>query len=1498
VKQQDSLNSMPNHAVAVIGGGIAGIQSALDLAEGGYRVFLIERDISIGGNMARLDKTFPTNDCSTCMLSPKLLEVANHPNVTILTRTEVVSLEGSAGNFKLRVLRRPRYVIENRCTACGECEKVCPVDVPADFNMGMNERRAIYKHFPQAVPSSYAIDKTGISPCKAACPAGISVHGYVALIRRGQFREALKLIKKSNPFAAVCGRICHRPCEKACLRGAQDEPIAIRDLKRFVADLDLYSYEPYIPPRKEPTGKKVAIIGAGPGGLSAAYYLAIEGHDVTVFDAHDEPGGLLKYGIPSFRLPKEIVSREIDTILGVGGIELEMGVRWGKDFSLKSLKEDGYDAILIATGAQKPLEHNLPGENLKGVLPAIEFLKNPDKKHVFGKTVIVIGAGNTGFDAARTAIRLGAKKVTVLYRRSRKEIPAEPEEIEMAAEEGIRVEYLTGCTEIIGKDRVEGVGCIRMELSEPDESGRRRPIPIGGSEFNLEADTVIIAIGQRTDTSPIEQEEPAFRPALSRWGTIIVDPLTFETSVKGVFAAGDVVVGPSSVVQAVGTAKEAATSIDRFLRGTDLREGRRESILAVQEPFRKLPNSPRKRQKKIPPNVRKSSFDEVFLGLSREEVIAEASRCLDCGICSECGRCEEVCMAKAIDHNMLPEEQTLSVGAVIVTTGYQLFDPLKKQEYGYGRFANVITSLEYERLLSASGPTHGQVVLTSDGSHPQRIAWIQCIGSRDLSVGREYCSAVCCMYATKQAIVTKEHDPWTDTTVFFIDLRAMGKGFERYVRRAREHYGVRYIRASISHVVERPEDGKLEVTFFDEESNTVKTEVFDLVVLSLGIEPSAEAQSALERLGIATDNYGFAQTDPLLVTETNLPGVFVCGTAESPKDIPDSVTQASSAVASVQKLLLLPPSSEVETGNLNKGDFESEKIPLNPPRIGVFVCHCGINIAGVVDVNEVVKYAESLPGVVYSTDLIFACATDGTGHIVEAIREHKLNRVVVASCSPRTHEPLFQNALEKAGLNRYLFEMANIRDQCSWVHGEVPHFATQKAKNLVRMAVAKACFLEPIEGLKIPVLKRVLVVGGGPAGMTAALVLANQNIPVILIEKERELGGHAKRWLYRHPSGKDVQKFLQELIDKVTEHPLIEVHLGANIIQTGGRPGDFVSLIEKEGKRLELHHGATVVAIGAREYIANEYRKKGNGYVLSQREFHKALATNDPYIDSIRNVVMIQCIGSRDVHNSYCSRICCTTAVANAIWFKEKFPEAHVTILYRDMRTFGKRELLYLQARKMGVRFFRFDYEKDGYPEVYKTNGKMMVSFVDATLRESINLAADLVVLSTGVEPHEDHQLLSKIFKLSLDPDGFFLEAHPKLKPVETASAGIFLAGAAQGPKFLEECIDQAKAAAAKAAIFVSRGYMTVGGRIAVVDPSGCSMCLSCLRVCPYGAPSVTGDIASAIRIDPAICQGCGACMAECPARAIELQCFTDAQIRAKISAFCEEQDFLKVANE
>ena len=1459
-------------AVMVVGGGVAGMQSALDLANAGFLVHLVEQDISIGGVMAQLDKTFPTNDCSTCMISPKLIEVSSNPNIKIVSRGKVVGLEGRPGRYKVKVVKEPRFIDEDLCSSCGECAKVCPVEVPADFNENLNNRKAIYRHFPQAIPSAYAVDKLGTSPCKASCPAHISVQGFIAHIAMGKYDEAIRIIKKEHPFPAVCGRVCHHPCEEVCTRAGLDEPLAIEGLKRYVADLDLDKDRRYIPEVGERREEKVAVVGAGPAGLTAAYYLVQKGYQVTVFEKLPVAGGMMAVGIPDYRLPKDVLRAEIEVIEEMG-VEIRTGVEFGKDVTLESLEKDGYRAVFLAVGLHRNSRLRIEGEDLQGVLPGIDFLRDValGRETEVGRRVIVIGGGNVAVDVSLTALRLGAEEVSIFYRRTREEMPAWDYEIEEALEEGVKLEIHQAPKRFGAKNGRLGSAEFMRSVTVMGEDGVRRLQQDDSDVTEVEVDTVIVAVGQAEDFSFASADGI---PVSTR-GRLEADPVTFQTSIPWVFAGGDAVYGARSVVEAVECGKEAAESIDRFLKGEDISAGRGKDWSYPEVDVSGRPKKRRTAMGRLDLEERRHNFKEVALGFSEEEARDEAARCLACGICSECYECLNVCRAQAISHDMKPKELELEVGAVIMAPGFRPFDARLKPEYGYGRYPNVITSLEFERINSASGPTGGHVERPSDGSKPMKVAWIQCVGSRDPSIGQDYCSYVCCMYATKQAIIGQEHLPGMATTIFYMDIRAQGKGFDRYYERAKSEHGVRYIRSMISRIIEDPATRDLEVQYFDE-SDVLRTETFNLVVLSVGLSPHPEAKALAEALEVGTDRFGFAERvgiNPLL---TNREGVFACGVFQAPRDIPDTVMQAGGASAEAGALL-----AEARGTAVTEEEFPVEReVGGEPPRLGVFVCHCGINIGGVADVPAVVEYAKTLPYVEYAQECLFACSTDNQSTMTEMIQEKGLNRVVVASCSPRTHEPLFQDTLRRAGLNPYLFEMANIRDQCTWVHADDPAAATTKSKDLVRMSSARACLLAPLHQFAVPVLQSALVIGGGLAGMTAAQTLAEQGFYTHLVEKSGQLGGMARR-LARTSEGYDVQAYLDELIDQVIHNGNIRLHLNTEVKEISGRIGQFATVLAAGDKREKIEHGAVIVATGAKEYQPEEYLFGEDPRVLTQLSLHEALfAAGDP-LEGVKDVVMIQCVGSRNETHSYCSRICCTQAVTNALRIKELHPEAEVTILFRDMRTFSLKELSYREARDRGVRFIRFDPEEP--PRVEAGPEGLEVTVLDKILGEWVVLRADRLALAAAVRPGPDTKSLGTALKLPLDTDGFFMEAHLKLRPVDFVSAGFFLAGTAHGPKFLEETISQAKAAAARASIVLSKDEMMVGGEVAVVDAERCVACLTCVRTCPYGVPRINEE--GVAYIDPAACQGCGNCASACPRKIITVHHHTDAQIVAKAAA-------------
>ncbi len=1369
----------------------------------------------------------------------------------------------------------------SKCTGCGECAKVCPVECKNEYNEGLDVRRAAFRKYAQAVPGAFSIEKRGTSPCKAACPAHISVQGYVALTAQGKYREALKLIKEENPLPAICGRVCDHPCETDCMRGKLDEPVAIDSIKRFLADLDLSSETRFVPQIKEKRDEKVAIIGSGPAGLSCAYYLAIEGYRVTVFEKLPVLGGMLTVGIPSYRLPKNIIEAEIQVIRDMG-VEFKTGVEIGKDFTISQLRDQGYKAFFMGIGAQECKALSIPGEELEGVVPGVEYLRdiNLGKKVPLGDRVAVIGGGNVAMDTVRTALRNGSSKPFIVYRRSEKEMPANEEEIHECREEGIEIMTLTNPKRIIGENGwVKAVECERMELGEPDASGRRRPVAIVGSEFIMEVDAVVPAIGQESDWACLT-EECACR--LTDWGTMTIDPLTQQTHDPDIFAGGDAVTGPKTVIKAIAAGKQAAISIGRYIRGEDLSAGREKEWQAVQEVSTEgYDRMPRARMPVVSPEVRTGNFEEVQLGFTEEQVKAEAARCLSCGVCSECYQCVEACLANAVCHEAQPRPIEVNVGAIIAAPGFRAFDPSKLDTHGYGKFPNVVTSMEFERILSPSGPTQGHLVRPSDHQEPKKIAWIQCVGSRDRQHGAHtYCSGVCCMYAIKESMVAKEHCPdGLDTAIFYMDMRTYGKDFEKYYNRARDKHGVRFIRSRVHTVDSVPGSDNVSIQYTNEAGEQL-AEQFDMIVLSVGVETTPETVELAKRLGIDVTDHNFAQTGGFAPVSASRPGMYVCGLFQGPKDIPASVMEASAAACAAAIDLAPARGSQVKIREVPpEKDFSEQE-----PRIGVFICNCGINIASVVDVKEVTRYAATLPNVVYSTDYLFTCSQDSQEKVKEIIKENGLNRVVVAACSPRTHEPLFQETLKDSGLNKYLFEMANIRDQDAWVHQKEPVLATEKAKDLIRMSVARASLLKPLVEKSLTVNPRALIVGGGIAGMNAALGLARQGFETIIVEKNAELGGMARN-IPHTIDGLNVSEYIEKLTAQIRGNAKIEVLTGARLTGVSGYKGNFVSRIENgAGGPREVNHGVIIVATGAHEYKPKEFLYGESDRVMTQVELGQLVKKNPGEVSKWGRAIMIQCVGSRNDENPNCSRICCQGAVKHALELKQLNPEMDVVVLYRDMRTYGVLEDYYTKARQNGVLFVRFD--KNSPPEVAQdSKWPLSVSFMDHVLQRPVQMSADAVILSAATLPEENDELAG-LLKVPRNPEGFFIEAHVKLRPVDFASEGIYLCGTAHSPKLISESIAQAMAAAARAASFLSAKEVTVGGVVAEVEPRLCAACLVCVRSCPYGVPRINESDVS--EINEALCQGCGVCVSECPAKAIRLGHYTDDQIMIKVDALLE----------
>jgi len=1492
-KNQKPRSSRVISKVLVVGGGIAGIQSALDLANSGFKVYLLDKKPSVGGVMAQLDKTFPTNDCSMCILSPKLVDAGRHPNIELLTYSNVERVEGEAGHFQVDVCKHARFVDIEKCKNCGDCVENCPISLPNVFEESLTNRNAIYQLFPQANPSAYVIEKIGVPPCRAACPIHVNAQGYVALISAGKYKEAFELIFEKNPFLGITGRICTRPCEKACRRGDVDSPVAIDYLKRFVCDKE-WNDELVVPEKAEFSGKKVAIIGSGPAGLLAAYDLALLGHQPIIFEALPVAGGMLAVGIPRYRLPRDILNREVDIVKRLG-VEIKINIRIGRDLSLTDLRNQGFDSVFVAVGAHINRSLGVSGENLKGVVPATNFLRsvNLNEKVEVGSRIAVIGGGDAAVDAARASLRFSQKhfgdkaKVFIVYRRSLEEMPAQRSEIEETEKEGISFYYLAAPTKIIGeKGKVTGLECQRMKLGEPDSSGRRRPIPIKGSEFTLDVDMVLPAIGQKPDTSFLSKDESF---GISERGTIKADPLTLETSIPGVFAGGDAVTGPRTFIEAMAAGRKAAISIDRYLNGEDLkvdREGEGPSDDYVEVDIQDVEPSPRAEMKTLSVVKRKACFDEVELGLSEKEVLAEAQRCLECGGCCECMQCVKSCEPEAIFHDMQDETVTLDVGSVILAPGFDEFDPAVKHEFGYGRFPNVISSIEFERILSASGPFGGHVVRPSDEKKPRRIAWIQCVGSRDAHINKGYCSSVCCMYAVKEAVIAKEHSSDVEPTIFYIDMRSFGKDFDKYIDRAENEYDVRLIRSRISNINEDPKTKNLFIKY-ETEAGKLKGEEFHLVVLSVGLSPPGDAMYLAEKFDISLNKYNFALTNTFEPFNTSKPGIYVAGAFTEPKDIPETVAQAS-GVAAMASCLLTESRDEHVTVKKYPPEID---VRYKTPRIGVFICHCGSNIGGFLDVPSLAEYAKTLPHVVYAEDNLFTCSQDTQTRIKESIKEHGINRVVIASCTPRTHEPLFQDTIKEAGLNPYLFEMANIRDQCSWVHMKEPEKATEKAKNLVQMAVSKAALLKPLPVVKLEVNHSGLIIGGGLTGMTSALKLADEGFEAYLVEKEKELGGNLRNIHYT-VYGEDVQEYLQDLIKQVQNNKKIHVFTETVIENNIGYIGNFKTSVKNKQKTIELNHGIIIVATGAQEYTPQEYLYGKDKRVMTQRELEHKIARGDLLIGDNKTFVMIQCVGSRDDEHPYCSRVCCTEAVKNALKIKEINDKTNVYVLYRDIRTYGFKEDYYQKAREKGIIFIR--YTKDRKPEVKQNNNKLTVKIFDKLLNENLVIDTDILTLSAGVIPYEENHRMSQLLKVPLNEDRFFLEAHMKLRPVDFATDGVFLAGMAHSPKFIDESISQACAAVSRACTILTKEYLELPGKVAKVNELRCVGCGLCVEVCSYQAielvtKTIDGNEKIVAQVNEALCKGCGACAGACYSGSIQHSGFTDSQILKMIKTLGEK---------
>ena len=850
---------------------------------------------------------------------------------------------------------------------------------------------------------------------------------------------------------------------------------------------------------------------------------------------------------------------------------------------------------------------------------------------------------------------------------------------------------------------------------------------------------------------------------------------------------------------------------------------------------------------------------------------------IDRDLCIGCGLCEKVCLAEAIRYDDVARKSEIEVGAVILATGTEVFDPTVLDTYGYGTHPNIITSMEFERILSASGPYRGHLMRPLDREEPKKIAWLQCVGSRDRNhCSNTYCSGVCCMYAIKEATIAMEHShSGLDAAVFYMDMRTFGKDFEQYYNRAKDEHGVRFIRSRV-HSVKPVDNGDLEI-FYVSETGEQHSEIFNLVILSVGLQVGKETAELAQRLDVDLNDHRFVKTNSFAPVETSRPGIYVCGAFQGPKDIPQSVMEASAAASASSLALVDARWSQAKT----KEKVPETNIYNERPRIGVFICQCGINIGGIVNVPKVREYARSLPYVVYVEDNLYTCSQDTQVKMAQVIKDQGINRVVVAACTPRTHEPLFQETLVNAGLNKYLFEMANIRNQDSWVHSGDPLKATDKAMDLVRMAVAKAALLESLQEPELSVTRKALVIGGGVAGMVAAKDLADQGYPVYLVERSPKLGGQALK-LYKTWKGEEIRPFVAKLAEAVMNHPGITVFTSTKIQTVEGFVGNFKTTLQNGGEPLVLEHGVSLIATGGAEFQPDEYNFGKHARILTHQQLDQKFAEKDPSLKDINSAVFIQCVGSREKSRPYCSRVCCTHSVESALELKKINPKADVFVAYRDMRTYGEREDLYMKARDAGVLFVR--YEVEDKPKVEIVDGKLQMTLVDDILQRPVTISPDLITLATAIVPN-DTETLSQFFKVPVNESGFYIEAHAKLRPVDFATDGVFMCGLAHYPKAIDESIAQAQAAAARAAVLLAKDTVQFAGTVAVTNPAMCSSCGVCVSVCPFNAPSFTqtGRDAGKAEINSALCKGCGLCAASCRSGAIRVRGFDDSQIFAMI---------------